>query len=81
MMVDQFTMAQAKRDFDSGYMESFQIVRENIGYDWNVLLKAGTNRGPLVDARTKTARCFKSLDGAIAALEQIGFKVEALMRG
>lgn len=78
MAVDQWTMAQAKRDFGSGYLTSFSIVRASMDEGWNVLLRAGTNRGPLVDARGGLARRFKTTDACVSALVQIGFKVEAL---
>lgn len=77
-MIDSWTMDLAKRDFSIGYLESFYIERALLSLGWHVMLKGGTNRGPLVDAREKKARLFKSLDAAIAALEQIGFKVETL---
>jgi len=76
-----FTMAQAKRDFQIGYMETFQIHRVAVGTGWIVFLKAGTNRGPLLQARGQLTRGFKTLDAAVAAVEEIGFKVEVLFRG
>lgn len=77
-MIDSWTMDLAKRDFSIGYLESFQIDRALLANGWNVRLKGGTNRGPLVDAREKKPRVFKTLDAAVVALEQIGFKVESL---
>ena len=79
--LDGFTMAQAKRDFYSGHMETFHIQRVVLGSGWWVWLKAGTIRGPLLSARGNEAREFKTLDAAVAAVEQIGFKVESLFRG
>ena len=32
------------------------------------------------DARTKSPRVFKTLDAAVSALEQVGFKVEGLSK-
>lgn len=80
-MIDSWTMEYAKRDFGIGYLETFRIQRAIMGEGWNVHLKGGTNRGPLVDARTKTARSFKTLDSAVSAIESIGFKVDSLARG
>lgn len=76
--VDSFTMAQAKRDFHSGHMETFHIQRVVLSSGWSIWLKAGTIRGPLLAARGNEAREFKTLDAAVAAVEQIGFKVEVL---
>ncbi len=78
-MSDDFTMAQAKRDFHIGHMESFHFERPlwaNSG--WIVQLKAGAMRGPLVASRGVDARVFKTLDAAVSAVEQIGFKVDYL---
>lgn len=79
--LDDFTMLQAKRDFAIGYMDTFSIARAPMSAGWVVTLKAGTRRGPLVTARGDRAREFKTLDAAVSALEQIGFKVEGLLRG
>lgn len=88
MSSSSFTMAQAKRDFSIGHMDTFHIQRNvvdpfdhDLGEGWQVWLKAGTASGPLLAARGSKAREFKTLDAAIAALEQIGFKVETLFRG
>jgi hypothetical protein len=80
MMIDQWTMAQAKRDFMIGYLESYEIERAFIGQGWVVRFKGGTNRGPLVDARSHEARIFKTLDAAVVAIEQVGFRVDALFK-
>jgi hypothetical protein len=69
-------MDLAKRDFKIGYLEGFHIDRDTVG--WRIYLKGGANTGLLVDAREKKPRLFKSLDSAVAAVEQIGFKVESL---
>lgn len=77
-MIDSWTMDLAKRDFQIGYLESFHIDRASMTTGWHVFLKGGTNRGPLVDAREKKPRLFKTLDAAVIALEKIGFKVDSL---
>lgn len=79
-MIDSWTMELAKRDFSIGYLETFHIERAPMVHGWHVMLKGGTNRGPLVDAREKKPRVFKTLDAAVVALEQVGFKVESLGR-
>lgn len=75
-----WTMAQAKRDFEIGYLDDFHIERAAMQAGWSVALKGGTKRGHLVDARAKSPRVFKTLDAAVLAIEQIGFKVEGLGR-
>jgi hypothetical protein len=73
-----WTLELAKRDFKIGYLESFHIDRAVDSKGWHVYLKGGPNHGVLVDARDKKPRLFKSLDSAVFAVEQIGFKVESI---
>lgn len=75
-----YTMADAKRDFKMGYLAQYAIERNILAPGWRV--KIGPERNqvlhPLVDARTKQWRLFKSLDAAVSALEEIGFEVNIL---
>jgi len=73
-----WTLEQAKRDFQIGYLEGFHIDRAVMEGGWHVYLKGGSASGPLVDARKRAPRLFRTLDGAVATIEQIGFKVESL---
>ena len=79
------TMAQAKRDFQLGYLTAYQVKRWDLASGgcpgWFVWLGQGNAAGWLVDARSHDPRQFKTLDAAIQALEQIGFKVDALVAG
>lgn len=72
-----FTMALAKRDFEAGHLNVFRIERSPLGHGWQIHLGAGMS--PLVDARKNEPRTFKTLDAAVAALEEIGFKVDSLL--
>ena len=75
------TLAQAKRDFEIGYLTKFNLRRLPLaGLGWFVWLGEGNGAGWLVDARTKQPREFKTLDAAVSSLESIGFKVEELIR-
>lgn len=75
------TIAQAKRDFEIGYLTEFSLRRWPLaGMGWFVWLGKGNAAGWLVDARTKQPREFKTLDAAVSSLESIGFKVEELIR-
>lgn len=77
-----WTMAQAKRDFEIGYLSGFTFWRSVAeGQPWTVGLRGGTASGHLVDARTKTTREFKTLDAAVRAVEEIGFECKALIPG
>ena len=71
------TMAEAKKQFSLGSMTGYFI--EFIFGAYQVHFHMVVGKRPvdavLVDARTKSPRQFKSLDGAASALEQIGFKI------
>jgi len=69
----------AKRDFQLGYLSSFQLERAVMSEGWTIRLVHGANFGPLTTARDPlNPRVFKTLDAAVAALEEIGFAVEWL---
>lgn len=72
------TMSVAKHEFEIGYLKSFSIDRHPLSDGWWVMLGSSGARGFLCDARTKEPRLFKSLDGAVSAVESIGFKVSTL---
>ena len=76
-----YTMELAKRDFQLGYLQSYEIHRHPLGKSgWSVLLSDGSNTGLLSDARTRQPRVFKTLDAAVSAIEQVGFSVDLLRR-
>lgn len=73
------TMAQAKHDFRIGYLNKYRIEKAPVMlHGWLLILGEGNSLGVLVNASRKEQRLFKSLDGAVAVLEDIGFKVEVL---
>ena len=72
------TMAQAKRDYEIGYLTEWRITRSTVEPVWMLILGSGNSVGPLVDARTKHSRVFKTLDGLVSTLEQIGFEINEL---
>lgn len=79
----RYTMAEAKRDFSMGYMGHWEIQRAVIETGWRVLFGEGrrsdrSSAHYLVDARTKEPRLFKTLDAAVAAIEEVGFEVNIL---
>jgi hypothetical protein len=75
-----YTMADAKRDFSLGYLDQFVIERKVLGKGWYVKLGPPRNQvlHPLVDARSKQWRLFKTLDAAVSAVEDVGFEVNLL---
>ena len=75
------TTAQAKRDFQIAFLTKFRIERSPLNTGWLVILGEGLAEGFLVDAARKEQRVFKSLDGAVSALEDIGFNIDALFKG
>ncbi|MDP1595172.1 MAG: hypothetical protein Q8L80_13135 [Gallionella sp.] len=75
------TTAQAKRDHSIGFLTYFRLERAPLKSGWLIVLGEGLAEGFLVDAARKEHRVFKSLDGAVSALEDIGFTIEALFKG
>lgn len=75
------TTPQAKRDFEIGYLTTFHLEKAPMAETWQVFLGSGNGAGWLVSQRDKTnPRQFKTIDAAVSALEEIGFKVEFLGR-
>lgn len=72
------TMAQAKRDFQIGYLTTYRIDRSPLNEGWLLHLGEGNAAGWLVDARSKEKRVFKTLDSVVSAIESIGFEVNSL---
>lgn len=73
--MSDYTMAQAKRDFERGYITGAVLVAPlPLDGGWWVMIEAVGGGGPLVDAKTKQVRYFKTSDAAISAVHQIGFK-------
>jgi hypothetical protein len=78
--MSDWTMAQAKRDFERGLLKSVHIVDTGID-TWAVQITStlgmdGT--GWLLGAKHKEPRQMKTLDAAVEAIRQIGFLVKQL---
>ena len=78
-----YTMADAKRDFRMNHIGFYRIERAAVQLGWFVLFGEGRNNGekdayPLVDARSRQSRLFKTLDAAVSAIEEVGFEVNLL---
>lgn len=73
------TLAQAKRDFQHGIIKSarIQLLMGEIVVELMYEGKVGADT--LDEARTKTPRHFKSLYGAVKAVEDVGFSVKSLI--
>lgn len=72
------TLAQAKRDFQIGYLTKYHMERAPMANGWMLHLGEGNAAGWLVDARSKEPRIFKTVDSVVSALESIGFEVNRL---
>lgn len=69
-----WTMAKAKEDQARGLLVGVSLERAPLG-GWSVRLVsslATDGTGWLVDARSKTARVFKTADAALGAVAEIG---------
>lgn len=69
------TMDQARRDFASGRITAFTLIRVPMAAnEWTIRLAgARGDAGMLLEIQTLSPRVFSSLDQAIDAIEQIGF--------
>lgn len=83
-----FTMAQAKRDYQRGFLKGWEIVEYGavLGVKGAWFIKVESTLGMdgigfLVDAHGHEPRQFKTLDGALAALRQIGFQAKRIISG
>lgn len=74
------TMEQARRDFSAGRLSTAQLIRVPMTRsDWTVRLAgAKGDAGALLDVKTLEPQVFTTLDGAVLALEKIGFLVSQL---
>ena len=81
--MSDYTMAQAKRDFERGFLKGVEVRHWEIaGGVWTVMLESmGGSIGFLVDARTKRTREFKTVDAAVRAIQSMGFKIKTLVVG
>lgn len=74
-----WTMAKAKEDCSRGLLVGVTLDRAPLG-GWSLRLTSsllGDGTGWLVDARSKTARVFKTADAALSAVEEIGLVISS----
>lgn len=85
--MSDYTMAQAKRDFQRELLKGFEVLyldnrlftNTPTGYCIFIESKLGMDGvGRLVDAKNKQERIFKTADAALSALRQIGFSAHRL---
>jgi hypothetical protein len=71
---------ELKRDFELGHLKQYKIMKSILSTKiWTVqFIDNDKNNFYLVDARTKQTREFRSLDGAVSAVEEVGFKVNII---
>ncbi len=74
------TMEQARRAFAQGRLSAVALLRVPMTRsDWTVRLSgAKGDAGMLLAVQTLAPQVFASLDDAVAAIEQIGFRVDQL---
>ena len=73
-------MAEAKRDFSRALLRDFEIERTPMADTWEIKFmdRVTGHWGYLLAAYPREVRRFKSIDAAVSAAEQIGFKVMIL---
>jgi hypothetical protein len=76
MKFNVITTPQAKREFELGYLTTWHIEKAPMAPTWQVWLGSGMSAGWLVSQRDKAnPRQFKTLESAVSAIEEVGFKV------
>ena len=76
-----YTTLIAKNDFETGVLKSFVLEKAPLNNGWVILLEGNNRVGYLATARNpKEPRVCKTLDGAVIAIEEIGFQVARLTR-
>jgi hypothetical protein len=79
MVTSVISTPQAKRDFETGYLTTWHIERSPMADTWQVWFGSGNGAGWLVSQRDKVnPRQFKTIDSAVSAVVEVGFKVEYL---
>lgn len=74
-----YTTLIAKNDFETGVLKTFAIEKAPLNNGWVILLEGTKRVGYLATARNQNEpRVCKTLDGAVIALEEIGFRVTRL---
>lgn len=79
--MSDWTLAQAKKDFNRGLLKQVRIVAAMPG-TWSVQITsilALDGKGWLLDAKKKEPRQFKTLDAAIFQIREIGFEVRQIL--
>jgi hypothetical protein len=83
-----FTMAQAKRDQQRGFLCGWEIVEcgdvMGVKGAWFIKIESKLGMdgiGFLIDAHSHEPRQFKTIDAAISALRQIGFQAKRIISG
>lgn len=74
------TMEQARRDFAAGRLTGAVFVRVPMSRsEWTLrLVGSKGDAGTLLEVKNLEPRVFSSLDGAVQALEEIGFSFSQL---
>lgn len=79
--MSDWTMQDAKRDFERRLLRSACLVALPMASGWSVSIRSTLGMdgcGWLLDARKREPRQFKTADAAIRAVQEIGFEVVKL---
>jgi hypothetical protein len=80
--MENVTMAEAKRLFSMGVLNGFHLTAGFGDEEWSVSLSGPKESwGFLITSKSKGPRIFKTLDAAVRAAREIGFKVSVLRAG
>lgn len=78
----QITIQQAREYYQLGVISGFHVVREILEEDgWNVCIEGTSGTFWYLHTARGVMRRFASLDSAVKAIEEVGFRVTSLRVG
>ena len=76
-----WTLAEAKKDFERGLLKSLRFVRQPLSERWSIQIistLALDGEGFILAAHGRHVREFKDLDAAVRTAGDIGFKTDVI---
>lgn len=80
-MSKQITIQQAREYYELGVISGFHVMREILEDGWNVCIEGTSGTLWYLHTARGVMRRFASLDSAVKAIEEVGFRVTSLRVG
>lgn len=76
--MNTLNMADAKKLFENNALSKWRIDKDALSEGWVLLIETKQGWATHTDARKNAVRVFKTIDGAVGAIREIGFQVLSL---